>query len=203
MILERCPWCLGDIKNQSYHDNEWGNPNFDENSLFEFLILETFQTGLSWRIIINKREFIKKSFSNFNIEKIAKYDIIQINNLLKNKNIIRNKLKIESTVSNAKAFIKIQKKEESFSNYIWKFVNGIPIQNNFKNQKEIPKQTKLSMIISKDLKKRGFKFVGPIVTYSFMQAIGLVNDHLTSCFRHKELLKKNQKGKSSSSSLSF
>ena len=191
MILERCPWCLGDIKNQYYHDNEWGNPNFDENSLFEFLVLETFQTGLSWRIIINKREFIKKSFSNFNIEKIAEYDIIQINNLLKNKNIIRNKLKIESTISNAKAFIKIQKKEESFSKYIWKFVNGIPIQNNFKNQKEIPKQTKLSMIISKDLKKRGFKFVGPIVTYSFMQAIGLVNDHLTSCFRHKELLKKN------------
>jgi len=190
MILERCPWCLGDIKNQYYHDSEWGNPNFDENSLFEFLILETFQTGLSWRIIINKREFIKKSFSNFNIEKIAEYDIIQINNLLKNKNIIRNKLKIESTISNAKAFIKIQKKEESFSNYIWKFVNGIPIQNNFKNQKEIPKQTKLSMIISKDLKKRGFKFVGPIVTYSFMQAIGLVNDHLTSCFRHKELFKK-------------
>ncbi len=191
MILERCPWCLGDIKNQYYHDSEWGNPNFDDNSLFEFLILETFQTGLSWRIIINKREFIKKSFSNFNIEKIAEYDIIQINNLLKNKNIIRNKLKIESTISNAKAFIKIQKKEESFSNYIWKFVNGIPIQNNFKNQKEIPKQTKLSMIISKDLKKRGFKFVGPIVTYSFMQAIGLVNDHLTSCFRHKELLIKN------------
>ena len=191
MILDRCPWCLGDIKNQYYHDNEWGNPNFDENSLFEFLILETFQTGLNWRIIINKREFIKKSFSNFNIEKIAEYDIIQINNLLKNKNIIRNKLKIESTISNAKAFIKIQKKEESFSNYIWKFVNGIPIQNNFKNQKEIPKQTKLSMIISKDLKKRGFKFVGPIVTYSFMQAIGIVNDHLTSCFRHKELFKKN------------
>ena len=190
MILDRCHWCLSDIKNQYYHDNEWGNPNFDENSLFEFLILETFQTGLSWRIIINKREFIKKSFSNFNIEKIAEYDIIQINNLLKNKNIIRNKLKIESTISNAKAFIKIQKKEESFSNYIWKFVNGIPIQNNFKNQKEIPKQTKLSMIISKDLKKRGFKFVGPIVTYSFMQAIGLVNDHLTSCFRHKELFKK-------------
>tara|TARA_B100001559_G_scaffold80219_1_gene66660 strand:- start:327 stop:902 length:576 start_codon:yes stop_codon:yes gene_type:complete len=190
MILERCSWCLGDEINLNYHDNEWGNPNFDENSLFEFLILETFQAGLSWKIIINKREFIKKSFSNFNIEKIAEYDIIQINNLLKNKNIIRNKLKIESTISNAKAFIKIQKKEESFSNYIWKFVNGIPIQNNFKNQKEIPKQTKLSMIISKDLKKRGFKFVGPIVTYSFMQAIGLVNDHLTSCFRHKELFKK-------------
>ena len=190
MILERCPWCLGDEINLNYHDNEWGNPNFDENSLFEFLTLETFQTGLSWKIIINKREFIKKSFSNFNIEKIAEYDIIQINNLLKNKNIIRNKLKIVSTISNAKAFIKIQKKEESFSNYIWNFVNGIPIQNNFKNQKEIPKQTKLSMIISKDLKKRGFKFVGPIVTYSFMQAIGLVNDHLTSCFRHKELFKK-------------
>ena len=190
MILQRCPWCLGDTKNQHYHDNEWGNPNIDENSLFEFLVLETFQTGLSWKIIINKRESIKKSFSNFNIKKIAKYDIIQINNLLKNKNIIRNKLKIESTILNAQAFIKIQQKEKSFSNYIWKFVNGVPIQNNFKNQKEIPKQTKLSMIISKDLKKRGFKFVGPIVTYSFMQAIGLVNDHLISCFRHKELVKK-------------
>ena len=190
MILQRCPWCLGDTKNQHYHDNEWGNPNIDENSLFEFLVLETFQTGLSWKIIINKRESIKKSFSNFNIKKIAKYDIIQINNLLKNKNIIRNKLKIESTILNAQAFIKIQQKEKSFSNYIWKFVNGVPIQNNFKNQKEIPKQTKLSMIISKDLKQRGFKFVGPIVTYSFMQAIGLVNDHLISCFRHKELVKK-------------
>ena len=190
MILQRCPWCLGDTKNQHYHDNEWGNPNIDENSLFEFLVLETFQTGLSWKIIINKRESIKKSFSNFNIKKIAKYDIIQINNLLKNKNIIRNKLKIESTILNAQAFIKIQQKEKSFSNYIWKFVNGVPIQNNFKNQKEIPKQTKLSIIISKDLKKRGFKFVGPIVTYSFMQAIGLVNDHLISCFRHKELVKK-------------
>jgi len=190
MILQRCPWCLGDTKNQHYHDNEWGNPNIDENSLFEFLVLETFQTGLSWKIIINKRKSIKKSFSNFNIKKIAKYDIIQINNLLKNKNIIRNKLKIESTILNAQAFIKIQQKEKSFSNYIWKFVNGVPIQNNFKNQKEIPKQTKLSMIISKDLKKRGFKFVGPIVTYSFMQAIGLVNDHLISCFRHKELVKK-------------
>ena len=188
MILERCSWCLGDEINLNYHDNEWGNPNFDENSLFEFLILETFQAGLSWKIIINKREFIKKSFSNFNIKKIAKYDIIQINNLLKNKNIIRNKLKIESTISNAKAFIKIQKKEESFSNYIWKFVNGIPIQNNFKNQKEIPKQTRLSILISKDLKKRGFKFVGPIVVYSFMQATGIVNDHLTSCFRYKELV---------------
>ena len=190
MILQRCPWCLGDTKNQHYHDNEWGNPNIDENSLFEFLVLETFQTGLSWKIIINKRKSIKKSFSNFNIKKIAKYDIIQINNLLKNKNIIRNKLKIESTILNAQAFIKIQQKEKSFSNYIWKFVNGVPIQNNFKNQKEIPKQTKLSMIISKDLKKRGFKFVGPIVTYSFMQAIGLVNDHLISCFRHTELVKK-------------
>ena len=190
MTLQRCPWCLGDTKNQHYHDNEWGNPNIDENSLFEFLVLETFQTGLSWKIIINKRESIKKSFSNFNIKKIAKYDIIQINNLLKNKNIIRNKLKIESTILNAQAFIKIQQKEKSFSNYIWKFVNGVPIQNNFKNQKEIPKQTKLSMIISKDLKKRGFKFVGPIVTYSFMQAIGLVNDHLISCFRHTELVKK-------------
>ena len=190
MILERCSWCLGDELNLNYHDNEWGNPNFDENSLFEFLILETFQTGLSWKIIINKRESIKKSFSNFNIKKIAKYDIIQINNLLKNKNIIRNKLKIESTILNAQAFIKIQQKEKSFSNYIWKFVNGVPIQNNFKTQKEIPKQTKLSMIISKDLKKRGFKFVGPIVTYSFMQAIGLVNDHLISCFRHTELVKK-------------
>ena len=190
MILERCSWCLGDEINLNYHDNEWGNPNFDENSLFEFLILETFQTGLSWKIIINKREFIKKSFSNFNIEKIAEYDIIQINNLLKNKNIIRKKLKIESTILNAQAFIKIQQKEKSFSNYIWKFVNGVPIQNNFKTQKEIPKQTKLSIIISKDLKKRGFKFVGPIVTYSFMQAIGLVNDHLISCFRHTELVKK-------------
>ena len=190
MILERCPWCLSDEKNLNYHDNEWGRPNFDENSLFEFLILETFQAGLSWKLVINKREEIKKAFSGFDFKKIAKYDLNQINHLLKNKNIIRNKLKIKSTVLNAKAFIKIQKKEKSFSDYIWGFVKGKPIQNNFKNEKIIPKQTKLSMIISKDLKKRGFKFIGPIVVYSFMQAIGLVNDHLTTCFKHKELRKK-------------
>ena len=188
--MKRCSWCLGDIKNQFYHDNEWGKPNFNENSLFEFLILETFQTGLSWEIIINKREDIKKAFSNFDVNKIAKYDLNKINRLLKNKKIIRNKLKIESTISNAKAFIKIQQKEKSFSKYIWGFVNGKTIQNKFKYQKDIPKQTKLSTIISKDLKKRGFKFVGPIVTYSFIQAIGVVNDHLTSCFRYKELKNK-------------
>ena len=187
MILKRCPWCLGDKKNQYYHDNEWGTPNFTENSLFEFLILETFQTGLSWKIIINKREKINKAFSGFDVKKIAKYDLNKINHLLNNKNIIRNKLKIESAISNAKAFIKIQKEKKSFSNYIWAFVKGKTVQNKFENQKKIPKQTKLSLIISKDLKKRDFKFIGPIVTYSFIQAIGIVNDHLTSCFRHKEL----------------
>tara|TARA_Y100000741_G_scaffold352905_1_gene325494 strand:- start:222 stop:788 length:567 start_codon:yes stop_codon:yes gene_type:complete len=188
MNVKRCPWCLDDDKNLNYHDNEWGKPNFNENSLFEFLVLETFQTGLSWKIIINKRETIKKAFSNFDFKKIANYDIDKTNRLLKNKNIIRNKLKIESTILNAKAFIKIQQKERSFSNYIWNFVEGKPIQNNFKNQKEIPKQTRLSILISKDLKKRGFKFVGTIVVYSFMQATGIVNDHLTSCFRYKELV---------------
>ena len=189
MLLKRCPWCLGDEKNLNYHDYEWGKPNFDDNSLFEFLILETFQTGLSWKIIINKRDDIKKAFSDFDFKKIANYDLNKINLLLKNKNIIRNKLKIESTILNAKAFIKLQQKEKSFSNYIWGFVNGKTIQNKFNTQKETPKQTKLSLIISKDLKKKGFKFVGPIVTYSFIQAIGIVNDHLTSCFRHKELTK--------------
>jgi len=191
MILKRCPWCLGDEKNKNYHDNEWGVPNFVENSLFEFLILETFQTGLSWKIIINKRKEIKKAFSGFDVNKIAKYDLNKINDLLNNKNIIKNKLKIESTISNAKAFIKIQEEKKSFSNYIWAFVKGKAIQNEFKNKKEIPKRTKLSLIISKDLKKRGFKFVGPIVIYSFIQAIGVVNDHITSCFRYTELVKKN------------
>ena len=190
MNVKRCPWCLGNDNNLNYHDNEWGKPNFNENSLFEFLVLETFQTGLSWKIIINKRESIKKAFSNFDFKKIANYDLDKTNRLLKNKKIIRNKLKIESTILNAKAFIKIQQKERSFSNYIWNFVKGKPIQNNFKNQKEIPKQTRLSILISKDLKKRGFKFVGPIVVYSFMQAAGIVNDHLTSCFRYKELVQK-------------
>ena len=189
MLLKRCPWCLDDEKNLNYHDYEWGKPNFDDNSLFEFLILETFQTGLSWKIIINKRDDIKKAFSDFDFKKIANYDLNKINLLLKNKNIIRNKLKIESTILNAKAFIKLQQKEKSFSNYIWGFVNGKTIQNKFNTQKETPKQTKLSLIISKDLKKKGFKFVGPIVTYSFIQAIGIVNDHLTSCFRYKELTK--------------
>ena len=190
MTLKRCPWCLDDEKNLNYHDNEWGTPNFNENSLFEFLVLETFQTGLSWKIIINKREDIKKAFSDFDFKKIANYDLNKINLLLKNKNIIRNKLKIESTVLNAKAFIKVQQKEKSFSNYIWGFVNEKTIQNKFNTPKEIPKHSKLSKIISKDLKKRGFKFVGPIVTYSFIQAIGIVNDHLTSCFRYKELKNK-------------
>ena len=190
MTLKRCSWCLDDEKNLNYHDNEWGTPNFNEKNLFEFLVLETFQTGLSWKIIINKREDIKKAFSDFDFKKIANYDLNKINLLLKNKNIIRNKLKIESTISNAKAFIKIQQKEKSFSNYIWRFVNEKTIQNKFNTPKEIPKQSKLSRIISKDLKKRGFKFVGPIVTYSFIQAIGIVNDHLTSCFRYKELKNK-------------
>ena len=191
MTLKRCPWCLDDEKNMNYHDNEWGTPNFNEKNLFEFLVLETFQTGLSWKIIINKREDIKKAFSNFDVNKIAKYDLNKINRLLKNKNIIRNKLKIESTISNAKAFIKIQQKEKSFSNYIWRFVNEKTIQNKFNTPKEIPKQSKLSRIISKDLKKRGFKFVGSTITYAHMQAMGIVNDHTLDCFRHKEIFISN------------
>ncbi len=189
MISEkkRCAWCGNDPLYMEYHDTEWGVPLKDDNTLFEFLILETFQAGLSWITILRKRENFKKAFDNFNYKKIASYSDEKINSLLMNEGIIRNKLKVNAAVTNAKAFIEIQKEFGSFSNYIWDFVNGKPIKNALKSSKEALANTPLSDAISKDLKKRGFKFVGSTVVYAHMQATGMVNDHETSCFRYSEV----------------
>ncbi len=183
----RCGWCIGDPLYEVYHDEEWGVPVYDDATLFEFLILETFQAGLSWITVLRKRENFRKAFDNFDYKKIAKYNQSKIDILLVNAGIIRNKLKINATVSNAQAFIKIQEEFGSFSKYIWNFVDGKPIKNSFKNYKDAPANTVLSDIISRDLKKRGFKFVGTTVIYAHMQATGMVNDHEITCFRYYEV----------------
>jgi DNA-3-methyladenine glycosylase I len=170
-----------------YHDKEWGVPLHNDRKLFEFLILEGFQAGLSWRTILHKRENFRKAFDNFDFNKLAKYNRKKINSLLKNEGIVRNKLKIESTITNAKAFIQVRKEFGTFDKYIWGFVNGKPIKNKFKSLKQLPAKTALSDKISEDLKKRGFKFVGSTIVYAHMQATGMVNDHITTCFRYKNL----------------
>jgi DNA-3-methyladenine glycosylase I len=187
MEIKRCGWCEGDALYEAYHDEEWGVPVYDDNKLFEFLILETFQAGLSWITVLRKRENFRKAFDNFDYNKIAKYQQSKIDELLQNAGIIRNKLKIKATISNAQAFMDIQKKYGSFSKYIWEFVNGKPIKNKFADYKKAPANTPLSDTISKDLKKRGFKFVGTTVVYAHMQATGMVNDHEVSCFRYNEV----------------
>ena len=185
--VKRCPWPTDIPLMIRYHDNEWGVPVHNDKKLFEFLILEGFQAGLSWRTILNKRENFRKAFDNFDFNKVAEYDKRKINSLLKDEGIIRNKLKIEGAVANAKAFLLVRKEFGTFDKYVWSFVNGKPLQNKFKSLKDIPARTKLSDKISDDLKKREFKFVGSTIIYAHMQATGMVNDHLISCFRHKEL----------------
>ena len=187
MEKHRCGWCVGDPLYESYHDKEWGVPVYDDATLFEFLILETFQAGLSWITVLRKRENFRNAFDNFDYKKIANYDEEKIESLLKDAGIIRNKLKVNATVSNAQAFMKIQDEFGSFSHYIWKFTNGKPIKNTIVNYKDAPANTELSNIISKDLKKRGFKFVGTTVMYAHMQATGMVNDHEVSCFRYNQV----------------
>ncbi len=187
MQKTRCPWCGEDPLYIAYHDTEWGVPVYDDATLFEFLILETFQAGLSWITILRKRENFRKAFDSFNYKKIARYDQKKIDSLLKDSGIIRNKLKVKSAVTNAQAFIKIQNEFGSFSNYIWKFVNGKPIKNNLKSMDQADANTPLSDEISKDLKVRGFKFVGSTVVYAHMQATGMVNDHLITCFRYNQV----------------
>lgn len=184
----RCPWPSNDKLYQEYHDKEWGIPVHNDRKLFEFLLLEGFQAGLSWRTILYKRQNFRKAFDNFDFNKIAKYDKRKINSLLKDAGIIRNKLKINSAVTNAKAFIKIRKEFGTFNKYIWAFVKGKPIKNKFRTLKELPARTELSDLISKDLKNRGFNFVGSTIVYAHMQATGMVNDHLTNCFRYKKIL---------------
>ncbi|MDO1501817.1 DNA-3-methyladenine glycosylase I [Winogradskyella maritima] len=187
MANHRCGWCAGDALYEAYHDEEWGVPVYDDDTLFEFLILETFQAGLSWITILRKRENFRKAFDNFDYKKIAKYDAQKIDRLLQDAGIIRNKLKINATISNAKAFMDVQKEFGSFSDYIWTFTDGKPIKNSFKHYKDAPANTPLSDAISKDLKKRGFKFVGSTVVYAHMQATGMVNDHEVGCFRYDEV----------------
>ena len=180
----RCPWPANDKLYQDYHDKEWGVPIHNDRRLFEFLLLEGFQAGLSWRTILTKRQNFRKAFDNFDFNKVAKYDKRKINALLKDAGIIRNKLKINSAVTNAKAFIEVRKEFGTFDKYIWGFVNGKPIVNKIKSLKELPACTELSDLISRDLKNRGFKFVGSTIVYAHMQATGMVNDHLTNCFRY-------------------
>ncbi|MFD0798974.1 DNA-3-methyladenine glycosylase I [Maribacter chungangensis] len=187
MDKNRCGWCKGDALYEAYHDQEWGVPLKDDASIFEFLILETFQAGLSWITVLKKRENFREALDHFDYKKIAEYDQSKIDALLLNNGIIRNKLKINATVTNARAFIEIQKKYGSFSNYIWGFVNHEPIKNKVTNYKEAPANTPISDRLSKDLKKNGFKFVGSTVIYAHMQATGMVNDHETSCFRYNEV----------------
>ncbi len=187
MTKNRCSWCGNDPLYVEYHDTEWGVPVYDDDKLFEFLILETFQAGLSWITVLRKRENFRKAFDGFDYKKIAKYSEKKYDELLQDAGIIRNKLKIKATISNAIAFMEIQKEFGSFSIYIWNFTNGKPIKNNFKNLSEAPATTELSDKLAKDLKKRGFKFVGSTVIYAHMQATGMVNDHTTDCFRYDEV----------------
>lgn len=187
MKKHRCGWCEGDELYEAYHDNEWGVPVYDDDTLFEFLILETFQAGLSWITVLRKRENFRKAFDNFDYKKIANYQQDKIDALLQDAGIIRNKLKMSATVSNAQAFIKIQDEFGSFSKYIWNFVDGKPIKNTLNNYKDAPGNTPLSDVVSKDLKKRGFKFVGSTVVYAHMQATGMVNDHEVGCFRYNDV----------------
>jgi len=183
---KRCQWAKDDLMIK-YHDTEWGVPVHDDKKLFEMLILEGAQAGLSWSTILKRRKTYRKAFSNFNPNKVSKYSQKDIARLLKDEGIIRNKLKITSAINNANQFLKIQKEFGTFDNYVWGFVNGKPIINKFKRLSDLPASTPISDKLSKDLKKRGFNFVGSTICYAFMQATGMVNDHLTTCFRHAEL----------------
>ncbi len=186
-MKRKCTWSLKNEKEENYHDKEWGVPIYDDRLLFEFLILEGAQAGLSWSTILAKRETYRKAFDNFEAKKIVNYDQKKIDELLNDKGIVRNKLKINATINNAKLFLEVQKEHGSFSEYIWSFVDGKPIQNAWKSVEEVPAKTDISDNMSKILKKKGFKFVGSTICYAFMQAVGMVNDHTTDCFRYKEI----------------
>ena len=188
--MKRCPWCENNDLYIKYHDEEWGVPVHNDIRHFEFLILEGVQAGLSWLIVLRKRENYRKAYDNFNPVKIAKYDQKKISQLLNNQGIIRNKRKIEASINNAEKFLEIQNEYGSFDSYIWNFVKNKPIVNGWKKDSEIPSKTALSDKISKDLKYRGFKFVGSTIVYSHLQATGIVNDHIIDCFRFNQLIKK-------------
>lgn len=188
----RCGWSINEPIYTEYHDHEWGIPVHDDRKLFEFLILEGAQAGLSWLTILKKREGYRKAFADFDVNKVARYSDEKIEKLLLDPSIIRNKLKVRSAVTNAKAFLKVQEEFGSFDKYIWQFTDGKIIQNARKNLKEVPARTAESDAMSKDLISRGFKFVGSTIMYAHMQATGMVNDHVVDCFRHKELSKKSK-----------
>ncbi len=187
-MIKRCKWAGSNLQMKHYHDTEWGIPVHDDRMLFEFLILEGAQAGLSWSTILSKRENYKKLFDNFDVKKIIKYDQQKIKKLLLDPGIVRNKLKVNSVVINAKAFIIVQKEFGSFDTFIWSFTNGKPIFNKWKSADKLPAKTTISDELSLALKKRGFKFIGSTICYAFMQAIGMVNDHTTDCFRYQKPL---------------
>ena len=187
--MKRCEWCAGSQLYMDYHDIEWGVPVFDDQKHFEFLSLESAQAGLSWITILKKRENYRKAYDNFDPKKVARYTEAKKAKLMADAGIVRNRLKIEASVNNAKLFLEIQKEFDSFSNYIWSFSKGKPVVGKWKSLEEIPAKTELSDKIALDLKKRGFKFLGSIVVYSHLQAAGIVNDHLAGCFRYKDIKK--------------
>ena len=185
--LERCGWCQGSALYQHYHDHEWGVPLHDDQRLFEFLILEGAQAGLSWITILNKREHYRRVYDNFDPQRVAQYGADKVAELLADPGIVRNRLKVEASIANAQAFIEVQREFGSFDRYIWSFVDHRTLLNRWASLAEVPASTPQSETMSKALKKRGFRFVGPTICYAFMQATGMVNDHLTGCFRHQEL----------------
>ncbi len=189
MIKQRCEWAKTDLLLMQYHDDEWGTPVFNGQMLFEFLTLEGMQAGLSWLTILKKREHFRAAFDNFDVKKIASYDINKFNALINDAGLIRNKLKIQSVINNAHAFLEVEKELGDFSKYLWNFVNGKPILNQWQSASQIPAQSAISDLMAKDLKKRGFKFVGSKICYALMQATGMVNDHTINCFRHQTIKK--------------
>jgi DNA-3-methyladenine glycosylase I len=190
MSATRCPWSEGvNDAYLAYHDEEWGVPVWDDQRQFEFLILEGAQAGLSWATVLNKREGYRKAFSDFDVLKVSRIRPARVEKLLQNPAIIRNRLKVESTISNARAFLEVQAEFGDFSQYIWSFVDGIPIQNRWRSQADVPATSPVSDALSKDLKRRGFRFVGSTIIYAHMQATGMVNDHLLGCHRHKACAK--------------
>ena len=186
-MVQRCSWCGNDPLYVAYHDKEWGVPVHDDRTLFEFLTLEGAQAGLSWITILRKRENYRKAFARFDPGKVARFDKRKRERLLEDPGIVRNRLKVESTVDNAKAFLKVQEEFGSFDRYVWRFVDGEPKRNRFRKHTAIPAETPESTAMSKDLRKRGFRFVGKTICYAFMQATGLVNDHLVGCFRYRKI----------------
>jgi len=183
----RCPWCLGSEQYLRYHDEEWGVPVHDDRQLFEFLILEGAQAGLAWSTILNKRDNYRRAFALFDPAKVARFGARDVKRLMADAGIVRNRMKIESAIANARAFLEVRREFGSFDAYLWRFVDGSPLQNARRSMSEVPARTPLSDAISKDLKRRGFRFVGSTIVYATMQAVGMVNDHLTSCFRRAQL----------------